>query len=166
MDKLKDVALKVEFPNAHSVQARDEAVVLDFLELLGRPRELGAARRLLVDLDVWDEHENLSILKQGIPQTFPSEVVEEASDLLASLPGDPDEGTRVDQRHLMFMSIDDEGTDEVDDALALERTDDGDDVIWIAIADPTRYVKPDTRLFNEAARRLCSVYLPTGMLVL
>lgn len=51
---------------------------------------------------------------------------------------------------------------QVDDALCVEERADGSVVLWVAIADPTRLVPADSRLFKEALARQASLYLPTG----
>ncbi|OQW95380.1 MAG: hypothetical protein BWK79_02690 [Beggiatoa sp. IS2] len=60
----------------------------------------------------------------------------------------------------LLCSIDDEDTREVDDAIAIERTDDGWQ-ITIAISDPASLVHKGDILDREAMKRGTTVYLPT-----
>ena len=74
-------------------------------------------------------------------------------------PGDED---RQDLTHLASLSIDDAGTIEVDDALALEPRAAGGWRLWIHVADPTALLSLANPLTTEACRRGCSTYLSHG----
>jgi ribonuclease R len=67
---------------------------------------------------------------------------------------------RIDLTHLPLPTIDPEDARDHDDAVWVERTDEGGYRAWIAIADVSSYVVPRTRLDAEAKTRGCSVYLP------
>jgi ribonuclease R len=67
---------------------------------------------------------------------------------------------REDLTHLPLPTIDPEDARDHDDAVWVERTDEGGYRAWIAIADVSSYVVPETRLDAEAKARGCSVYLP------
>ncbi len=64
-----------------------------------------------------------------------------------------------DLTSLPFITIDSEKTEDMDDALYLEQTDDFF-VLYVAIADPTAYIKEDSALDKEASERAFSIYLP------
>lgn len=94
------------------------------------------------------------IIVAGLKPEFPPAVYEAAQ---AVQPWVPDETQTVTA---LSFSIDDEETQEVDDALAIEREDD----LWkitIAIADPAMVVHRGDSLDREAMRRGTTVYLPT-----
>ena len=74
-------------------------------------------------------------------------------------PGDED---RQDLTGLASLSIDDAGTIEVDDALALEPRAAGGWRLWIHVADPTALLSVTNPLTMEACRRGCSAYLSHG----
>ena len=57
-------------------------------------------------------------------------------------------------------AVDKEGAIEVDDALSLERLEDGREKIWVHIADVSRWVRPGSKLSLEAERRMATLYLP------
>lgn len=74
-------------------------------------------------------------------------------------PGDED---RQDLTGLASLSIDDAGTIEVDDALALEPRAAGGWRLWVHVADPTALLSLANPLTTEACRRGCSTYLSHG----
>lgn len=66
---------------------------------------------------------------------------------------------RVDLTHIPFVTIDSEKTEDMDDALYVEKTADGFK-LYVAIADPTGYIDENSDLDAEAAKRAFSIYLP------
>ena len=135
----------------------------ELLATLGRAQTPQAAFELLVDLGWWSPHENLFLRRSQIPIHFRREVLEMAQDCLKNIPPDPDID-RLDLTHLKVYTIDDESTQEIDDGLSLEVLEDGQQRLWIHIADPTRLVRPGDELDMEARRRSTTLYLPTGMI--
>jgi ribonuclease R len=85
---------------------------------------------------------------------FSEKVEEEADDVADRNPGE-----REDLRNLPTVTIDGEDAKDFDDAISIERREDGYR-LWVHIADVTHYVKPGSLLDREAARRANSVYLP------
>ncbi len=140
------------------VQARE------VLAALSRPETPQAAFQLLVDLGLWNLHENLFLRRSQIPVTFPPEVLAVVNRCIEQPIPDVDAATRLDLTHLKVYTIDDESTREIDDGLSIETLSDGQQRLWIHIADPTRLVSPGDTLDLEARRRVTTVYLPTGMI--
>lgn len=66
---------------------------------------------------------------------------------------------REDFKSLPFITIDSEHTEDMDDALYIEKNEAGYK-LYVAIADPTAYIKEDTPLNQYAAKRAFSIYLP------
>lgn len=135
----------------------------EVLSTVGRPQNPQGAFELLVALGLWSHHENLFLRRNQIPIHFRREVLEVAQQCLDAPPPDPD-SKRLDLTHLKVYTIDDESTQEIDDGLSLETTEDGRERLWIHIADPTRLVMPGDELDLEARRRSTTLYLPTGMI--
>ena len=71
---------------------------------------------------------------------------------------------RKDLRHLPICSIDPPGCKDIDDALHCERLPNGNYQLGVHIADVTHFVKDDTPLDREAAKRSTSTYLVTERL--
>ncbi|WP_166264954.1 exoribonuclease II [Providencia sp. M-27] len=67
---------------------------------------------------------------------------------------------RVDLTHLHFTTIDSASTEDMDDALYVERIDNGDLKLYIAIADPTSYIPEGSELDKLALARGYTNYLP------
>jgi len=98
-----------------------------------------------------------AIRHYGLPDAFPSEVLTEAetvSDLLER------PGRRVDLRKLFVLTIDPKRAKDFDDALSMERDDEGRRVLGVHIADVSHFVRPRSALDKEAQSRGNSVYLP------
>ncbi len=72
-----------------------------------------------------------------------------------------DEGLeRVDLTDLHFVTIDSASTEDMDDALYIEKTAEGNLKLYIAIADPTSYIKEGSELDKLALARSFTNYLP------
>ena len=69
---------------------------------------------------------------------------------------DPD---LLDLTHLPFITMDNEDSRDLDQALYLENTDQGYRVMY-ALADAAWYIKPGSALFDEALKRGTSYYTP------
>ncbi|MCX2978968.1 VacB/RNase II family 3'-5' exoribonuclease [Candidatus Marimicrobium litorale] len=81
------------------------------------------------------------------------------NDIEKSLAEHPPETTldRRDLTDLEFVTIDAAKTQDIDDALYAEISDDGW-TLFVAIADPTAYVSTASRLYKDIAQRATSVY--------
>lgn len=95
-----------------------------------------------------------------IDPVFPPAVHEEVERTL-SAPGLDDPGL-VDSSDVPFVTIDNEDSRDLDQALAIVRDGDGYRVLY-ALADASWFVRPGTALFGEALRRSASYYLPGWM---
>ncbi len=127
----------------------------ELLSRAGRPEPRGA-RRLLVRLGVWEEDEDLDLLRLGVRTEFDRAVLEASEDLKDR----PIETERLeDLRHLETVTIDGPFTRDFDDALSLEAVEDGYE-IGVHIADVAGFVPQDSPVDREAFQRGSSLYLP------
>ncbi len=74
-----------------------------------------------------------------------------------------DDPLLVDMENLAFCTIDGADTQDLDQALQVEKTTTGF-IIRYAIADAAYYIKPESALFKEALKRGTSYYLPGVMI--
>ncbi len=127
----------------------------ELLERAGAPGP-EKARELLVKLGIWDEDQNLEILRSKVPTEFSSGQMEEAQGLsLMEL----DSSGAEDLRDLETVTIDGPFTRDFDDAISLKETRDGSQLA-IHIADVASVIKPGSLLDKDAFRRASSLYLP------
>ncbi|HUF56322.1 MAG TPA: VacB/RNase II family 3'-5' exoribonuclease, partial [Thermohalobaculum sp.] len=101
----------------------------------------------------------IAMHEHGIPYEVPAEVLEEAAAAEPVALGD-----REDLRDLALVTIDPEDARDHDDAVCAFPDDDtanrGGWIVWVAIADVARYVRPGSELDREARRRGNSTYFP------
>jgi len=96
----------------------------------------------------------------GIPHEFPEKVLSEAR-LEAENFRDDDLDGRDDFTGMTIVTIDPHDARDFDDAISLERWDNGHWHLGVHIADVSHFVQPGTVLDAEAKKRGTSVYLPT-----
>ncbi|MDR3090545.1 MAG: RNB domain-containing ribonuclease [Desulfobulbaceae bacterium] len=117
---------------------------------------------ILVAAGVWSKHENIPMLKSGLPTAFSHSARQQAETLLCrpldDLFADPG---RTDFTHLRPMTIDGHGTLDFDDALTIESAPEGW-LVGVHISDVAHYVRPGDPLFEEALARGTSLYFPEG----
>ena len=98
-------------------------------------------------------HEN------AVFDTFPDEVLQQAD----AIPQEVDlsaAGDRLDLRDKLIFTIDGDDAKDFDDAVSLEKLDNGHYLLGVHIADVSHYVTPGSPLDQEAYRRGTSVYYP------
>jgi ribonuclease R len=100
---------------------------------------------------------DVAIRTHEIPYTWPKELKHELSSLDAESIVIP--AGKEDLRKIPFVTIDGEDARDFDDAVYCKRNDDGW-LLYVAIADVSHYVRPDTVLDEEAYSRGTSVYFP------
>ncbi len=93
----------------------------------------------------------------GLPLSHPSDALDEVEQWLAS-PG-LDDSALLDLEGLPFVTIDNEDSRDLDQALCIEDLEHGHRVHY-ALADAAYYVRPGTALYREALARGASYYLP------
>jgi len=148
----------------HGDEASDKAAAQELLSFAKRSKNEQSAFQMLVDLGIWSEHENLNLLRSQIPIRFANELIAAAQECFTNPIPDKMGDLRRDLTHLHVYTIDDISTTEIDDGLSIETLADGSKRIWIHIADPTRWLDPESALDKDARKRGTSVYLPTGVI--
>ncbi len=114
------------------------------IEILGRPGDLGVDTEII-------------IRKHHLPHVFPHDVEEEARRLAVPVAAG-DLGEREDFRNFPIVTIDGETARDFDDAVYVERLQDGGWLLHVHIADVAHYVRPELPLDREGRLRGNSVY--------
>ena len=132
------VAVKVDFWGDEERKPEGEIV-----SVLGSPKDTEA---LISSL----------LLNEGIEEKFPNEVLQE----LDKIDEDFSEElkNRKDLRHFDIITIDGSDAKDLDDAVYVEKTEDGYK-LFVSIADVSYYVRENTELDIEALKRGNSIYL-------
>ena len=115
------------------------------VEILGRPGDKG------IDIDI-------IIRKYNLPEDFPPSVLNSALDIEDFITEDEIKG-RLDLRNVKMVTIDGEDAKDLDDAVSIERLENGNFKLGVHIADVTHYVKERSVIDKEAFKRATSVYL-------
>jgi ribonuclease R len=117
----------------------------EVIEILGHKDDVG------VDI--------LSIIrKYQLPEGFSDEVNAEAEAVPSTIREEDLKGRR-DLRHKRIVTIDGEDAKDLDDAVNVERLENGNYLLGVHIADVGYYVTEKSELDKEAYARGCSVYL-------
>ena len=95
----------------------------------------------------------------NIPDTFDDDVLAEARHQ-ASHFSEEEIGDRLDLREVLTVTIDPATARDFDDAISLDRDDNGYWTLGVHIADVSHFVRPATELDRSARQRGTSVYLP------
>lgn len=107
------------------------------------------------------EHEteiNAIMAEYGLPMVFAPEVEAEAKQLATEITKE-EIAKRRDFRKITTFTIDPVDAKDFDDALSLQKLENGNWEVGVHIADVTHYLKPHTILDDEAVSRATSVYL-------
>ena len=119
-------------------------------------RDVEGALEFLIKAGVWQEDEDPILKRFSIRDDFPEGVEIESDKLIGE--GLPGEGFE-DLTGLDIFSIDDENTEDIDDALSIRETADGTEV-GIHISNVAALVPKWSDADEEAGRRGETIYLP------
>ena len=115
-------------------------------EVIGHKDDPGALEREVLALN-------------GFPINFSREYLDEVSKIEKSLSEEEIENQKrkglKDQRGIVSVTIDGEDTKDFDDAVAYHNN-----TIYVQIADPNRYIKEKSTMWDETLKRAISVYFP------
>ncbi len=101
----------------------------------------------------------LSIIKQfDLPTDFDDLVYKQIEDIPTEVL-EEEKTNRLDLRNVQTVTIDGEDAKDLDDAITIEKLQNGSYKLGVHIADVTHYVKEGTALDREALKRGTSVYL-------
>ena len=104
----------------------------------------------------------LSLVKEyNLPYEFPKPVLKEARSYGKKITDNIQNSkfNRLDFRNKEIFTIDGEDAKDLDDAICIEKNEDGNYILGVHIADVSYYVKEDSKLDKEAILRGTSVYM-------
>lgn len=127
---------------------------------LGSPDRLF---ELFVKAGIWDEDENLDLISLQIPTTFSDEVIRAAELLCKTAPQVFDDPKRKDLTDLPLITIDGQSTQDYDDAISLETTENGYR-LGIHIIDVGACIRNRGPIDMAARERASSIYMPDDKL--
>lgn len=114
---------------------------------------------LLVKLNVFDENENIDLLRFEVCVEFDDTTLQSAQHLIVSPRDLFADNVRRDLTSLSLMTIDGQSTLDFDDALSIEKVG-ANYRLGIHIVDVGHFVGKDDRIDQEALARGSSIYMP------
>lgn len=114
---------------------------------------------LMVRAGIWTKDENLDLIRLDLSTGFPGEVTQSAEALIrhhSDFKGAPD---RKDLRDIPIITIDGQSTLDYDDAVSLQKEEDGY-ILGIHIIDVGFFVRSGDPIDMDAAGRASSIYMP------
>ena len=156
------ISQDILIPNEHKAGARmGNVVVIEITDRGSRSRGMmGKVVEVLGENMAPGMETQIAIRTHQIPHEWPEEVNQQVANLGEEVPEEAKEG-RVDLRQLPLVTIDGEDARDFDDAVFCEKKKSGGWRLWVAIADVSYYVRPDSALDKEAINRGNSVYFPS-----
>lgn len=162
----KEFAQDVLIPPGKNNGAKDGHIVV--VEITREPlrwaEPLGLVIEILGSEDTPGIEIQAALRAYGIPHHWPEAVLEEISTLEEKVPSAA-KRNRLDLRELPLITIDGEDAKDFDDAVYCEPKPGGKGwLLYVAIADVSHYVRPNTALDEEARARGNSVYFPSKVI--
>ncbi len=114
---------------------------------------------VMVKAGVWDIHENIDLLRLDIPVKFPKTALSRSAELSVNQNDFLDDPLRHDFTGIPTITIDGQSTLDIDDAVSLEKTDDGY-TLGVHIIDVGHYIKEGDDIDLQAKHRGSSIYMP------
>ena len=164
-DDRKNIKTDIFIPKKTANKAKNNSkVVVEITKLPKKDKKpegkiievIGKQNEAWVDL--------LCLIKEfDLPHEFSMAVVEEAKKCGKSI-DESQIAYRRDLRHKKIFTIDGEDAKDLDDAICVEKLENGNYMLDVHIADVSNYVKEDSLLDKEARIRGTSVYM-LGMVI-
>lgn len=155
------IAQDIVIPDGEQGAARHGQIVL--AEITQRPSRrvngVGRITEVLGDHLAPGMEIEIAIRNHQIPHVFSDAVLTQVAKYGEEVPAAAKQG-RVDLTSLPLITIDGEDARDFDDAVYAEARENGGWRLWVAIADVSAYVQPDTALDRSALDRGNSVYFP------
>ncbi len=147
-------------PKGKSLDAKNgEKVVVELKDWPeGTDSPIGIVTEVLGNPENSNVEMHSILLEYGLPEKFPDEIEEEAKEINTAI-DENEVKKRRDMRNVLTFTIDPKDAKDFDDALSIQKLENGNWEIGVHIADVTHYVRPGMLIDQEAYKRATSVYL-------
>ncbi|MGB0523453.1 MAG: ribonuclease R [Flammeovirgaceae bacterium] len=167
------------FPRYAFVVVTDRKMHFDVFVPLNEINEAKHGEKVVVDITDWKEKDknptgkvtkvlgksgehdteiHSIMFEYELPFEFPPEVEQAAEEIPIEIPA-AEIAKRRDFRNITTFTIDPFNAKDFDDALSIQKLENGNWEIGVHIADVTHYVHPNSIIEKEAVKRATSVYL-------
>ena len=136
----------------------DQKVVVELIKWEDTKSPQGKITRVLGNSGDNNAEMNSIMIEYGLPVEFPQDVINE-SFLVPEVITEKEISSRKDMRSITTLTIDPVDAKDFDDALSVNIINNNKIEVGVHIADVGHYVKPGTKLDDEAFKRATSVYL-------
>ena len=136
----------------------DQKVVIELTKWEDSKSPQGKIIKVLGDSGDNNAEMNSIMFEYGLPVEFPQEVINESM-LVPEVITEKEISSRKDMREVTTLTIDPVDAKDFDDALSVNIISDNKIEVGVHIADVGHYVKPGSKLDDEAFKRATSVYL-------
>jgi len=151
--------IPVDFYIKGGLVAEDgQKVIVELVKWTDSKSPQGKIVKILGDSGDNNTEMNSIMFEYGLPVEFPQEVINE-SELVPEVITEKEIASRKDIRNITTLTIDPVDAKDFDDALSINIINDNRIEVGVHIADVGHYVKPGTKLDEEAYKRATSVYL-------
>lgn len=156
----KKLPTDIYIPKKHTKKAKNgQKVLAQVTKIPTKGRSLeGIILEVIGNTDSRDIEMKCLIKEYDVPGEFPVEVKKEAEGINQFI-DKKDIPNRVDFRDLDIFTIDGEDSKDLDDAISVEKDENGIYTLGVYIADVSYYVKEGTKLDLEAIKRGTSIYM-------
>lgn len=156
---LDNPKIPVDFYIKGGLVAKDgQKVIVELTKWEDSKSPQGKITKILGDSGNNETEMNSIMYEYNLPIDFPQDVINE-SELISEVITEKEIKKRRDMRGVTTITIDPFDAKDFDDALSIEIIDENNIEVGVHIADVGHYVKPGTKLDDEAYRRATSVYL-------
>ena len=156
----KKLGTDIYVSKKNALKAKYNQIVV--VEITKQPKNRKSAEGKIIEIIGYIDQagvDMLSLVKEyGLPYDFPVEVVKEAKKIKQEI-DENDIANRKDLRNQEIFTIDGEDAKDLDDAVNVQKLDNGNYILEVHIADVSYYVKEGSLLDKEALVRGTSVYM-------
>ncbi|MBB1564938.1 ribonuclease R [Candidatus Gracilibacteria bacterium] len=159
--KDKNIKNDIFVASTNAFGARDGDIVgVELTKFSGKNPE-GVIKEIISrkgNLDKREEEVLTLAVEGGARITFPNEVQAQLDKISEEIP-EKELEKRRDLRKLFTFTIDGADAKDLDDAISVEKKENGDFILYVSIADVSHYIPENSALDKEALERGTSIYL-------